>query len=476
MCYNRFMKFWKIRILIFLYLSMMAFAGAAEASRPVYIIPVRDDIEESIVYIVRRGMNEAIDHNAEAVILDMDTNGGRGDAMIEIMELLENFKGNTITYVNTKAYSAGAFIAVATKHIYMAPSSVIGAAAPVMMAPTGDVQQLPSTVEKKYASAYSARIRAAAQRNGHNAEVVDAMVKETEGLMLDGKEIIKKGEILTLTYKEAAAQYGTPPKSLLAEGIAENIHEVLGKLGYAELQIYQVEATGAEKLARFITLIAPLLLMVGIGGIYLEFKTPGISIFGIIGVIALAIFFFGHYVAGLSGMEEVILFLVGLILIAVELFILPGHVLPGFLGIVAILISVLWAMVDKFSGAPIDGSFNFPSFAQLQMPLLKLGSALVGTVVLIVLFLRWLPKDKGPLGKLILQTQLDTLQGYSTAQSHQHLLEQIGVAETTLRPSGKGRFGDELVDVITQGDLIEKGKRIKVVQIEGVRIIVAKTN
>ncbi|MBI4026633.1 MAG: ATP-dependent Clp protease proteolytic subunit [Verrucomicrobia bacterium] len=457
---------------IMIWLALGAVVPAAtpvDSNRPVYIIPIRDDIEESIVYVVRRGIKEAVDKNAQAVILDMNTNGGRGDAMEVIMELLENFKGDTITFVNKKAYSAGAFIAVATKHIYMAPSSVIGAAAPIMMSPSGGAEDVPSTMRKKISSAYAARIRAAAQRNGHNSAVVDSMVKETDGLTLDGKEIIKKGDILTLTDSEASALYGKPPKPLLAEGIAKDLSEVLGKFGYTEAQTRRVEPTGVERIARLITWISPVLLLIGLAGIYLEFKTPGITIFGFIGATALAIFFFGHYIAGLSGNEEILLFVVGLILIGIELLVLPGHVLPGFLGVVAILVSLLWAMVDKLPGPP-----SLPGMPQLQLPLAKLAGAMVGAAVVTALLARWLPKTKGPLGGLILQTQLANAAGYATAGDRASLVGQKGVSVSMLRPSGTARFGEQIMDVITEGDFVPAGQEIVVQEVHGAQVIVRK--
>ncbi len=450
-------------------LGIASTSKAADVQQPVYVIPIRDDIEQSIVYVVRRGLKEAIENNAQAIILDVNTNGGRGDSMEEIMNLLQNFKGETITYVNTKAYSAGAFIAVATKHIYMAPASVIGAAAPIMMSPTGDAQELPSTIQKKISSAFAARIRAAAERNGHNPAIVDAMVKETDGLTIDHKTVVKKGEILTLTDTEATTLYGKPPKPLLAEGIAINMEDLFKKFGYSEKQIHRIEPTGAERLARWITMISPLLLLIGIAGIYLEFKTPGINIFGIIGVVSLAIFFFGHYVAGLSGFEEVLLFIFGLILIGVELFLFPGHVLPGFIGVVAILTSLVWAMVDKSAGTA-----TLPSMPQLQLPLAKLGGSMIGAAVLIALLTRWLPNAKGSYGGLILQRELNKSAGYATSENYSDLIGQKGKTLSILRPSGTARLGEKVVDVIAEGEFISADQDIIVKEVRGAQVIVQK--
>src|SRR5437867_11156315 len=123
--------------------------SAAEASsKKVYILPIRDDIMPPMVYLVRRGVKEAMEAKADLLIIDMDTNGGRVDATEEIMEIVNKFKGHTVTYVNHKAFSAGAFISVATQKIYMAPQSVIGAAAPMLMIPGGGPTEIPQTVEE----------------------------------------------------------------------------------------------------------------------------------------------------------------------------------------------------------------------------------------------------------------------------------------------------------------------------------------
>src|SRR5439155_25518759 len=151
------------------------------------------------------------------LILDIDTYGGRVDSLMKIIEIINNFKGDTVTYVNTKAFSAGALLSFATQKIYMAPGGVIGAAAPVTMSPTGGgTESMPDTVEAKSASAISALMRVNAEKNGHNTDVVDAMVKKTAELIIDRKVINRKGEVLTLTDSEARAEYGNPPKPLLS--------------------------------------------------------------------------------------------------------------------------------------------------------------------------------------------------------------------------------------------------------------------
>ena len=160
------------------------------------VIPVRDDIMPPILYVIRRGVKEAMVAEADCLIIDMETNGGRVDITEEIFGIIDKFKGETVTYVNRDAYSAGAFIAVSTDQIYMAPQSVIGAAAPIMMGPGGGASELPSTMEAKMNSAIRAKIRTQAEKNGYAIDVIEAMVDKSKTLERDGKTICAEGEIL----------------------------------------------------------------------------------------------------------------------------------------------------------------------------------------------------------------------------------------------------------------------------------------
>src|SRR5688572_7945622 len=185
---------------------------SAEPEQRIYIIPIREDIATPVTYLVRRGIKQAMEEKADAVILDMETNGGRLDSTEEIIKALEQFKGLTVTYVNRKAFSAGAFISVATQKIYMAPQSVIGAAAPILMGPGGGVEGMPDTVERKMTSGVSALIRTSAEKNGHNIEVLEGMINKNKEVKIDDEVINEKGEILTRTNVQAEKRYGPDDK------------------------------------------------------------------------------------------------------------------------------------------------------------------------------------------------------------------------------------------------------------------------
>jgi membrane-bound serine protease (ClpP class) len=438
---------------------------AADAKK-VYVLPIRDDIMPPLVYVVRRGVKEAMEAKADVLVLDMETNGGRVDVTEEIIGIISKFPGQTVTFVNKKAFSAGAFISFATQKIYMAPQSVIGAAAPVMASPTGGAQEIGGTMEVKASSAISALVRANAEKNGHNPAVADAMVKKTSELRLDDKVINEKGQILTLTDQEAARTYGQPAKPLLSAGTFENIQALIKQLGLEAGQVKRIEPSGMEKLASWINTVSPILLIIGIAGIYIEFKTPGFGLPGIIGICAFAVYFFGGYVAGLTGLEWVALFIVGIALVVLELFFFPGTLVLGLTGFALVLASLVMAMVDIYPGAP-----SLPTLPQLTVPLNDLALALVGAIVAILILSRVLPRTSF-YPALVSQGASGVETEAAIASAQQQRIGMVGVAISTLRPGGKAQFGDEILDVVTEGDLIEPGRKVRVIGSSGTAAVV----
>src|SRR5216110_351227 len=191
----------RFRSAAFLLLALFSLCGfdlrggvtANSNQRKAYVLPIRDDIMAPLVYLVRRGVKEAMEAKADLLVIDMDTNGGYVSVTEEIIEILNNFKGQTATFVNRKAFSAGAFISVATRKIFMAPQSVIGAAAPLMLGPGGGVEKLPDSVEAKMTSAVRALVRTSAEKNGYNIAVIEAMIDRTKEVQIDGEVINEKG-------------------------------------------------------------------------------------------------------------------------------------------------------------------------------------------------------------------------------------------------------------------------------------------
>jgi membrane-bound serine protease (ClpP class) len=452
----------------------------AAAEKRVYVLPIRDDIMPPLVYLVRRGVKEAMEARASLLVLDMKTDGGRVDTTEEIIEILGQFKGQTVTYVNDRAFSAGSFISAATQKIYMAPQSVIGAAAPIMLAPGGSgPMEMPETMEIKMNSAVRALVRRVCEKNGHDVDVLEAMIDKTkelkrlriergsDGSVSTNSLVLKeKGDILTLTDTEAAREYGDPAKPLLSAGTVDSLDALLKKLGYEEARRTDIKPTGAERLGTWINTISPLLLIIGILGVYIEFKTPGFGLPGIVGIVAFALYFLGGYIAGLSGMEWVLGFIVGLVLVALELFVFPGTLILGLAGAGLMLVALVMAMVDVYPGMPA-----LPSLEQLRPRAISLlitfGGAAAGIWALSLI----LPKTS-LYGRLVSQSASGVASGVETAQKQEERIGQVGVALSPLRPGGKAQFGEQILDVITQGDMISKGQPVRIIGHSGTEAVV----
>ena len=442
-------------------------ATTAAPTGKVFIVPIREDIMPPLVYVVRRAVKEAMEAKADAIIFDMNTDGGRVDVTEEIIEIISKFKGPTVTYVNDRAFSAGAFISVATQKIYMAPQSVIGAAAPIMMSPGGTgVEKMPDTVEAKMTSAIRALVRTQAEKNGHNIDVIEAMIDKTKELEIDGEVLNKEGNILTLTDRQAAKEYGNPPAPLLSSGTVESLDALIERLGYAGAQRVEIKPTGAEQLGLWINTIAPLLLIVGIVGLYIEFKTPGFGLPGIIGIAAFAVYFLGGYVAGLSAAGWVIVFVLGLILVLLELLVFPGTYIAGISGAVLMLVALVMGMVDTYPGTPL-----LPTFPHLQVPLRDVSLAIAASFVIALVLASLLPKT--PLYHQLVSQTASGVSSVAALEAQQEArIGQIGVAIAPLCPGGKARFEDQLLDVITRGEMVEKGRAVKIIGRSGPNVVV----
>jgi membrane-bound serine protease (ClpP class) len=276
--------------------------------------------------------------------------------------------------------------------------------------------------------------------------------------------IDSKDTLLSLNGREAAKLYDGKP--LLATGLAESIDELL-KSEKLTGAITPITATGFERIAFWITMIAPLLLMGGIIGAYIEMKTPGFGIPGIASLVCFGLFFGGHLVAGLAGWESVVLFVIGIVLIMFELFAAPGTFLPGIAGVVLVLGSVLWAMVDRW-----PSETGLPSADSLQQPLFNLLVASGGAAVCAAVLMKFLPKT-AVYRRMVLGAASPSGPAITVPIVNLEVHPgDLGVAVTTLRPSGKATFGDDAHDVVTGGDYIEAGTKVRVISVDGMRVVV----
>ena len=400
------------------------------------VIPIRDQIAKPELYILRRGLKEAIEQNVDTIVLDLETPGGQLDVTFDILKALEKFPGKTVTYVNREAISAGAFIAAGTSEIYFAPGAVIGAAAPVL----SDGSDIGETMRGKLVSYLKARMRSISEGKGYRGEVISAMIDMDSEFKIGDQLIKPKGELLSLTAQEAMKVYGDPPQPLLGNGIADNIDTLLDKIhGAGNYTVTRLEVTWSERLAQYLTGLTPILMGLGLACMFIEFKTPGFGTFGITGLTLLGIVFFSQFVAGLSGHEPVLFFLLGVALVVIELFVLPGMMVFVVSGVALMLGSLVWAMTDFWPGEPIPLSGGV-----FVRPLLNMMAGVALAVVLFLALLKFLPKG-GLWGSMVLDAVVGgeplaarALAGGGTNEpSASALIGEIGTAATGLFPSGQ---------------------------------------
>ncbi|MCK5595121.1 nodulation protein NfeD, partial [bacterium] len=315
------------------------------------------------------------------------------------------------------------------------------------------------TGEKEISFVRSA-FRAAAEQNNHSPELAEAMVDPD----IEIKKITQKGKLVTLTGSEAI-------KAGLAKNEENSIDEILKSFNLNKFTVKMTRTNWAEHVVRFLThpIVSSLLLTLGFLGLLFEIKTPGWGVGGTISVIFLALFFWGHYIVGLTNTMDIVLFIIGIILLFTELFITPGFGFVGAGGVLCILAGIYLALVKH----PIP-QFSW-EFSLLNTALYTIGGAILTSGTIFVLLLKVLPKNKGILSHLALSASEKQEEGFNASSAEMHSLTgKRGVAHTKLRPAGKAMIDDKLWSVMTDGDFIEEGAEIVVEKVEGNRILVQR--
>lgn len=446
-------------------------AMAQDGQETVSVVRIDGTIDLGLVPYLARVLEQADQENAQAVILEINTPGGRLDAALQMRDTLLNTPVRTIAYVNREAFSAGALIAIAAEEIYLAPGAVMGAATPV----TGTGE----TADEKVVSAVRTTFRSTAELRGRNPQVAEAMVDPR--VSIDG--LVSEGQLLTLTTTEALAwEY--------ADGVAENRQQLLDATGLAGVSVEETSAALAEQVVRFLThpIVASLLTALGFLLIVVDVSSGGLGILSVIGVSLFAIFFWGHFLAGLAGWEGVALLVVGLALIGVEVFVIPGFGVAGVLGVAAILGSLYLSVTGGQIVTPQDTERGVMTMG-LTLLLILLGGALAF----------WLLPKAGPFRGLVLQTQLghpdlkpaatgpirlEPLQPKEVArqatsdqfgnEEPKSLLGAHGRALSDLRPGGFALIAGDRVDVVSRGDYIRAGEEVEVILDECYRRVVRR--
>ncbi len=427
-----------------------------QTDKQVYVATVSGVIDLGMTPYVKRVLREATNADAEAVILDINTPGGRLDAALAIKDALLGAEVPVIAYVNREAFSAGALIAIAANTIYIAPGGVIGAATPV--------DEVGKTASEKVISAVRTDFKSVAEFRGRDANIAEAMVDEE--VSIEG--LVESGKLLTLTSTEAL-KWG------YSDGEASNLNAVLEAEGLAGATVVQIDPSFSERLVRFLTnpAVATLLISLGFLGLLAELTSPGFGVPGIAGLLLLGLFFWGHMLAELTGWEGVALVVIGLALIAMELLVLPGFGIAGLLGLGAFFAGLFMSMIGQGAAT---GDF------------LRAGLVLLGAFGLMVagagMILKMLPR-RGLFRGLSLQTSLAPGSGLEESagdvrqkeasghpETYTSMVGARGIALTDLHPAGVARIDNNRVDVVTEGDFIDEGSSIEVIADEEYRRVV----
>jgi len=477
-----------------------------ETRKKAVVIPIYGEITLTQSAFVKRAVESAKNQKVDIVIFEIDTPGGAGDAMSMISVDIDKLgKIPSVAFIHpggtspiSGAFSAGAYIALSTRRIYMSKGTAIGAAKPILMGAGGAVSELPESIEEKFVSAYREKFAAVAEKNGYPRNLAIKMVdrnwdvyevkeegqdgkrryltpQEIERERQDGKkfvyvsneQVIPKGKLLTLS-AEKAKEYG------IATRIIENRSEIYKDFGIDNPIETQESFTWSENLAGFLTqpLLQTLLLIIGILGIWISIKTGDFGIFTAISIVAFAVLFFGSYVTGLADSTEMLIVVGGIILILLELFVIPGTSIPAIVGINCVFLGLILMLMP---GIGVPDFSKEPWLAKnLMIAIIQILFAFISSALVFLTIGRYMPGIPF-FSKFVLKTELQESKDLYLKNSHL-LISKEGVARTSLRPSGKVEIDGNIWDVVADGAFIENGKKVKVIYVEGSRIVVEEVH
>ena len=461
-------------------------AQSQQAPANLFVIPISGDVEPGMAAFLKRALNDVPDTPDTVIVVEMDTFGGRVDSALEMVDALLNVKNaKTIAYITNKAISAGALISLACNQLVMKTNTTIGDCAPITYSNEG-----PKMMGEKFQSPLRAKFRTLAKRNGYPSVLAESMVTadmEVYRVKLDGKQVfmdaqeyqdlgkdqqdritlketvVTKGELLTMDDTEA---HDLGFSSMSVAGF----EAMLDQLDLSDRTITRVEESWSENLVTLIGKLSPILMLIGLGSLYTEIKAPGFGVPGIVGILCLSLVFLNQYLVGLANYTELLIVVIGVILMGFELFVFPGFGIAGIAGIICITAGLLLSLQDFVIPDP-----NLPwEKALLISNMLRVLSAVLGSFLLALFILRYVfPRlSKTVRGPYLAATLADARLDLPVATPLQ--AGQTGTAITLLRPSGKADIDGQRYDVVTQGDFVPKGSRIRIASIKGTRIVVVR--
>lgn len=428
-----------------LYFALLISGGLyGQEQIKVMVMEIKSTIDPRTTRYVNLALEHADKINAELIILEMDTYGGTVNDAKDIVEFLLDLEIPVYVFIDKDAASAGALISIACDSIYMSPGSSIGAATVVV--PDG------TAAPDKYQSYMKSTMRSTAEETGRDPEIAEAMVDED--IEIEG--ITKAGNVLTFTVSEAI-------KHGFCEAQVKTIEEILKRSGIESYEIYRFTLDTTEKIiAVFLNpFISGLLIMIIIGGIYFELQTPGVGFPILASLVAVIFYFVPYYLNGLAENWEIIAFMVGVVLLALEIFVIPGFGIFGISGLILTVGSMILVMVnnDIFD-------FSFVADKDLFLAITTTLTGIVGGIMLLFVGGVRLTQTKF-FKKIALESVMDSKEGYTSSFIKKDMIGKTGTTYTVLRPSGKIMIEGEFYDAYTRGNYIKKDEKIIVIADEG---------
>ncbi len=512
---KRFLMIWVVAAVVCLlmnvYAQTMETAPAVEKEPRAAFITCNEMVDEGLFESIKRRTEQAIAEGCDYLVYEIDTFGGRVDSAYNIwsyiLQDINKREGlHTIAYVRTKAISAGALISVSCQNIVMKENTQIGDCAPISMG-----GELEGVEREKVESPLRSFFATAAQANGYPEGLLKAMVTigievwrvknletgdyeyfESDMLPddgtkydLEGKKRIDSDEHLLTLSAAQALEYGISQATVQGsddgarEGVLAFLEARDGVAIVRPLSYYQ--PNWSEQMVRWVTspAVSGILMLIGMLGIYIEIKTPGIGLPAAIAVIAFGILFGSKFLIGMANWWEIGVFILGVLLLLVEIFAIPGFGVAGILGIVLIFFGLIAMMVNNppdrlpIPVSPMD-------WEQLQSYMISMFLGLLGFIIVAFFLARYLP-GLPVARRLILASEDSPIEvrsgGFARpSESVGVTVGQVGITTSTLRPCGIAEFDDTRLDVISQGELIEPGRKVQVVAIEGNEVIVRSVN
>ena len=429
-----------------------ALALGQEKLPQVLHLKVTSDIDPRSNRYVTLGLERAIEMNVDFVILELDTYGGALTDADEIRTKILNYERPIYAFINKDAASAGALISIACDSIYMTTGSSIGAATVV----TGEGKAAPD----KYQSYMRSIMRSTAESKGRNPEIAEAMVDEE--ILLDS--LIKDGKVLTFSVSEAI-------ENGFCEAEVEGIEDIMLK---SNIKTYDIELFKLNWSERIIALflnpaVSGVLILLILGGLYFELQSPGFGFPIAASIIAALLYFTPYYLNGLAENWEIIFFFVGLLLISIEIFVIPGFGLPGILGLVFTIGSLVLVMINN------DGlSFDLIEPSLINNAIITSLIGFLGALFLMIFIGTRLTRTSF-FNRFALTAVQDTSRGYTSSFYNKSLIGATGIVESILRPSGRVKIDSEIYDAYTRGEYLDKGEKIEVISAEGTSLKVKKS-